>query len=105
MGHALPDLALQSHRKILFYVIFDLEELALVVRRQVLLVVEGGFQSKQVLFMLDLFDLLALQALYGLLAAQDVRGVHIFHDVFNISERGLVDVDHGLHLGGEDELL
>ena len=102
MGHALPDLALQSHWKILFYVIFDLEELALVVRRQVLLVVESGFQSKQVLFMLDLFDLLAPQALNGLLAAQDIRGVHIFHDIFNVSERGLVDIDHGLHLRRED---
>ena len=105
MGHALPDLALQSHRKILFYVIFDLEELALVVRRQVLLVVEGCFQSKQVLFMLDLFDLLALQPLNGLLAGQDVRGVHIFHDVFNVSECGLVDFNHGLHLRREDKLL
>jgi hypothetical protein len=98
VGHALPDLALQSHWKILFYVIFDLEELTLVVRRQVLLVVEGGFQSKQVLFMLDLFNLFALQTLYGLLAAQDVRRVHVFHDVFNVPESGLVDVDHGLHL-------
>lgn len=98
MGHALSNLALQSHRKILFYVIFDLEELTLVVRRQIFLVVEGSFQSEQVLFMLDLFNLFALQPLYGLLAAQDVQRVHIFHDVFNIPEGGLVDVDHGLHL-------
>jgi hypothetical protein len=87
VGHALPDLALQSHWKILFYVIFDLEELTLVVSRQVLLVVERGFQSKQVLFMLDLFDLFAPQPLNGLLAAQDVRGVHVFHYVFDIPER------------------
>ena len=86
MGHAFPDLALQSHWKILFYVIFDLEELTLVVRRQVLLVVERGFKSKQVLFMLDFFDLLAPQPLNCLLAAQDVRGVHVFHNIFDIPE-------------------
>ena len=48
--------------------------------------------------MLDLFNLLALQSLNGLLAAQDILRVHILHDVFDIPKGGLVDVDHGLHL-------
>jgi hypothetical protein len=98
VGHTLSYLALQSHGKILFYVIFNLEELTLVVRGQILLVVERSFQSKQVLFVLDRFNLLALQPLDGLLAAQDILRVHIFHDVFDIPESGVVDIDHGLHL-------
>ena len=98
MGHALSNLALQSHRKIFFYVIFDLEELTLVVRRQIFLVIESSFKSKQVLFMLDFFNFLALQPLDGLLAAQNIHRVHIFDNVFNIPEGGLVDIDHGLHL-------
>jgi hypothetical protein len=97
VGHALSNLALQSHRKILFYVIFDLEELTLVVRSQIFLVVESSFKSKQVLFMLDFFNFLALQPLNCLLAAQNIHRVHIFDNVFNIPEGGLVDIDHGLH--------